>query len=286
MAHNEEKNIARCVDSLLDQRTFNAQIREIVVVASGCTDNTEQIVRGLMAKDSRIKLLVQPRREGKASAVNLFLENASCDVLVSVGADTVLDQLAIQRLVEPFVDPEVGMTGGHPIPVNPTDTLMGFGVNLLWELHHQIALDSPKLGELTAFRRVFRRIPRNSSVDEAGMEPLIRGQGYLLRYVPEAVVKNRGPETVRDFLTQRRRIHAGHYRMVREQGYSVSTMSVGRTLKALARSAKWNWQYLTWTPIIVGLEAYARLLGKLDAHHQKSDHAVWEVVSTTKGTIA
>jgi biofilm PGA synthesis N-glycosyltransferase PgaC len=286
MAHNEEAIIGRCLESLRNQRTFNCRICEIVVIASGCTDGTEEVVRRHASEDRRIRLIVQPKREGKASAVNLFLRHATCDVLVSVGADTVLDSLTIQRLVEPFADPDVGMTGGHPVPVNSPDTLMGFAVNVLWELHHQVALASPKMGELIAYRRVFRRIPFNSAVDEAFMEPLVRFQGYKLRYVPEATLRNRGPETVRDFLKQRRRIHAGHYRLAREQGYVVSTMSVGGVLWALARSMRWDWRYLTWLPAVIALEAYARYLGWRDSTNPRRDHAVWEIVSTTKRTIA
>ena len=172
------------------------------------------------------------------------------------------------------------------MPVNSPDTLMGFAVNVLWELHHQVACESPKMGELIAYRRVFRRIPCRSAVDEADMEPLVRCQGYELRYVSDAIVRNRGPETVRDFLKQRRRIHAGHYRLAREHGYVVSTMSIGATLRALARTVRWDWRYLTWLPAVVALESYGRCLGWLDSNNPRRDHAVWEIVSTTKGTIA
>ena len=74
-------------------------------------------------------------------------------------------------------------------------------------------------------RKVFERIPPHTAVDEASVEPLIRGQGYTVRYVPEAVVYNKGPDTVEDFLRQRRRIYAGHLEMQHQLGYSVSTMS-------------------------------------------------------------
>ena len=77
MAYNEEANIGRLLRSLLRQRFTHCYLREILVVASGCTDRTEEIVRNIMEKDNRIKLLIQPHREGKASAINLFLSKAS-----------------------------------------------------------------------------------------------------------------------------------------------------------------------------------------------------------------
>lgn len=284
MAYNEAANIGRLLEALLDQQTSTCVIEEVIVLASGCTDTTEAIVRRFSALDPKIKLLVQPRREGKASAVNLFMRHAQSDILVLVGADTIPLPTSIQRLLDPFVDPTVGMTGGHPIPINDPHTFMGFGVNLLWDLHHQIALQTPKLGELTAFRRVFYRIPYDSAVDEASMEPLICGQGYQLRYVPEAIVRNRGAETVSDFLKQRRRIYAGHLNMRHGQGYAVSTMSGFRILTALLRSWRSDWRYFLWTPAVIGLEIYGRFLGWMDFYN-KRDHTIWDVAVTTKGGL-
>lgn len=285
MAYNEAANIGRLLQALLDQQTSNGAIKEIIVVASGCTDKTEAIVREFSARDPKIKLLVQPRREGKASAVNLFLRHAQSDILVLESADTVPEPTTVQCLLEPLADPEVGMAGGHPVPINDPRTFMGFVVHLVWELHHQIALQRPKLGELTAFRRVFRRIPYDAIVDEANVEPLICGQGYQLRYVPDAIVYNRGVETLSDFFKQRRRIFAGHLKLRRELGYAVSTMSSMRILAALLRSWRWGWRYFLWTPAAIGLEIYGRFLGWIDFLSRKWDHDIWDTAVTTKDVV-
>jgi poly-beta-1,6-N-acetyl-D-glucosamine synthase len=286
MAYNEELNIGKLVAALLQQETTTCVIQEIIVLASGCTDGTEAVVRDWGSRDSRVRLVTQPRREGKASAVNLFLQHSQSEILVLAGADTLPTPLTIQLLVEPFHQPEVGMTGGRPVPVNDPSTFMGFAAHVLWELHHQIALREPKLGELTAFRRVFYRIPTDSATDEANIEPLIGGQGYQLRYVPESIIYNRGPTTVQDFLRQRRRIYSGHLRIYRKQGYAVSTMNTGRIVEVLLRSWRWNWHYIPWILAIVSLEVYARLLGWIDYKFRgPGHHAVWDVATTTKEVI-
>jgi len=281
MAYNEEANIGRLLQALLDQQLTNCEIVEMIVVASGCTDNTEAVVQRFCAQYPQIKLLVQPRREGKASAINLFLRQAQSDILVMESADTIPEPTAVQRLLEPFADPEVGMTGAHPVPINDPRTFMGFTAYLLWELHHQIALRRPKLGEMTAYRRLFHRIPHDSAVDEVSVEALIHGQGYKLRYVPEAIVRNCGPQTVKDFLRQRRRIYAGHLKVRYIQGYPVSTMKGSRILFALARCWQWNWRFILWTPAVIALEVYGRCLGWVDFIKRRS-HAIWEIATTTK----
>ncbi len=39
-AYNEEANIGRLLQAILDQRLYEVEICEIIVVASGCTDRT------------------------------------------------------------------------------------------------------------------------------------------------------------------------------------------------------------------------------------------------------
>ena len=281
MAHNEAANIGRLLARIRESRLEQVEVAEVWVVASGCTDATEDIVREAAAADPRIRLISQPTREGKASAMNLFIRAAGCDVLVLSSADLLPAEDAIERLVAPFAGPELGLTACRPEPVNDPATFMGFAAHLLWNLHHQMNLNGFKAGEMIAFRRVFERIPPHTAVDEASVEPLIRGQGYEVRYVPEAVVYNKGPETVEDFLRQRRRIYAGHLEMQSRLGYSVSTMSGGKIAVLLLRNLDWRPKQLCWTARVVALEVYGRYLGRRDYKSRRS-HTVWEIATTTK----
>lgn len=282
MAYNEEANIGRLLQSLLGQKFIHGFLKEIFVVASGCTDKTEEIVRNFMDKDRRIKLLIQPQREGKASAINLFLSKASGDILILESGDTVPDQGSLNMLVEPFKDPSIGMTGAHPIPVNQKSRFIGFAVHLMWSLHHQIALSTPKLGELVAFRNFVRKIPRDTAVDEASIEAIVREAGYQLRYVPEAIVRNKGPENIRDFIKQRRRIAAGHKHLLRKQNYQVSTYNSFRILAILLREHSWNLRDTIWTLGAIGLEIIGRIIGYYDFSIQKKNPFIWDIASSTK----
>lgn len=281
-AYNEEANIGQLLQLILDQRLQTVVITEIIVVASGCTDRTEAIAREFAARDGRIRLLIQPQREGKASAMNLFIREAQEDVLILCSADLQPSLDAVEQLIAPFADPEVAMTGCHPVPVNNPDHFMGFAVHLLWKLHHEMNMAGGfKGGEMVGFRRVFERIPYHTAVDEASVEPIVRGQGYKVQYCPEAIVYNKGPETAADFIRQRRRIYAGHLDLANLLGYKVSSMSGGRIVALLLKHLDWRPKQLFWTGGVVGLEVYGRYLGRRD-YKNKRNHTVWEIATSTK----
>src|SRR5579864_8187737 len=89
MAYNEEANIARTLQSVLEQTGPSIRVDEVIVVASGCTDRTVPIVSEMALQEPRIHLCVQEKREGKASAINLFLKQATSPVVVLIGADII-----------------------------------------------------------------------------------------------------------------------------------------------------------------------------------------------------
>jgi cellulose synthase/poly-beta-1,6-N-acetylglucosamine synthase-like glycosyltransferase len=284
-AYNEEANIGRLLAALLAQKTRVASLDEIVVVASGCTDRTEVVVQEFAARDRRVRLLTQARKEGKASAVNLLLRATECEVVILESADTLPLPETIEELVSPLQDPTVGMVGGHPIPTNCQDTFMGYAAYLVWELHHQVALRHPKMGELIAFRNIFRQIPADTAVDEASIEPLIVGQGLRLRYAPRAIVYNRGPERVGEFVNRRRANYAGHLYVKDTLGYKVSTMSAFRSARALLRSARLDWRYFAWAPAVGALELYIRILASYDYVLRKRKPYNWPAAASTKRLV-
>jgi len=286
MAYNEAANIGHLLKALTGQKSNLVTIKEIIVIASGCTDNTEKIVKDYISTDSRVKLIVQKHRKGKASAVNLFLREAKEKILVLQSADTLPRENTIQNLVLPLSDPEIGMTGAHPVPVNKDNNFIGFAVNLLWELHHQLSMNNPKMGELIAFRNIFYRIPEHSAVDEASIEPLVKGQGFILKYVPEAIILNKGAENISDFIRVRRRIFAGHLEIKKKYGYEVSSMKIWRGVRALFCAKKvFGFKKFFWIPAVALLELYSRLLGVIDFYIYKKEFAVWEIATTTKDLI-
>lgn len=282
--YNEEQNIEHLLDSLFSQKMTGVRIGEIIIVASGTTDRTIQLVTKYMRRHRTITLIRERKRQGKASAVNKFIAASSHDILLLVGGDLLLSPRVVQELVGKFHKNNVGMTGARPTPVNRENGLAIKSARLLWDLHHRISMEHPKMGEVIAFRKIFKRIPLLSSVDEANIEPLIRGQGYEILYVPKAVVHNKAPTTISDFIKQRRRIYNGHTAVKNEQSYEVSTYRLGSIVRAIFGVIHDDPRIGTIGVIVITafLEGTSRLLGWWDYYISKKQYTVWDVVTTTK----
>lgn len=82
-AYNEEKNIARCLNSVLAQ-TFESF--EVICVDDGSTDGTVEIIKSFAEKDDRIILLKNPDK-GVSSARNFGIENARGNYIGFVDSD-------------------------------------------------------------------------------------------------------------------------------------------------------------------------------------------------------
>ena len=282
LAYNEEKNIGRLLKAVQEQRLQQVKIKEIIVVSSGSTDRTDEIVRQFAKKDSKIRLLTQQERKGKSSAINLFLQHSSAPILIIESGDTIPEKDTIEKLILPFQDSTIGMTGGRPQPINNQKDPVGFAVCLLWKLHDKMAKISPKLGEMVAFRNIVKSIPEKSAVDEASIEAIIKRNGLKLHYVGDAIVYNKGPDNISDFLKQRRRIYAGHLWLNDNQKYKVVSRNGKLIAKLTAKELSFNIIKDIKIFITVLLEITGRTLGWYDYKIRKLNPYKWNIATSTK----
>lgn len=71
-AYNEGNNIGRLLKNILHEQELSAD-SEVLVVCSGCTDETFEKVREYAAKDSRVKATLKMNEEGKPQLSTIFL---------------------------------------------------------------------------------------------------------------------------------------------------------------------------------------------------------------------
>lgn len=263
-AYNEEANIGL----LLGWLTKNYSKEEIIVVASGCTDNTV----GISQSYSGVNTIVQKKREGKASAINLFLEKAHGEVIVLVSADTVPDVYCVERL-RYMLNGDIGIVGCRVKPIGGIPAS-----RVIWRICHELSKRHPKIGEIICFRNIVKGINSNTSVDEVAIEAEVVKQGYRIAYAPEAVIWNKACDTYKDLLRQRKRNYRGHLQMA-QSGYSAASMSL---LSVIMAASKCLQKGLLGAIII---ESYARLTSYIEFKRGIKENAVWEHCSTTKTLV-
>ena len=282
-AYNEGKNIEKAIRSVYEQEFDGFRLEKTIVVSSGSTDDTDDIVRGLMNEYPNLELMVQEERNGKNSAINLFLDSKTTEIVVIVNADNVMgNKDTLQNLLDPFKDEKVGIVGGHPVPLNSKKTYAGFASNMIWCIHHHIALRTPKIGELIAYRDIGTRLPVQYQSDEDLIRINIEKAGYLPKYAPDAIVHNRGPETIADLKKQRLRVNIGQSYMIKNENY----YNPARDPKALIGVYYDVVKDLGFHPIkmfvSVFIETQCRIKAKKIVRKGIKDENVWDPVETTK----
>ncbi len=84
--YNEEKNLRRCVNSVLNQTYKNL---EIILIDDGSRDNSQEICFDLAKNNDKIKVFCQLNK-GVSSARNCGLANASGKYIQFIDADDVV----------------------------------------------------------------------------------------------------------------------------------------------------------------------------------------------------
>ena len=286
--YNDGGNIGPLLRRLLAESV----VGEIIVIASACTDETVPTVLEIAQEhdhteqQGKVRLYVEAERSGKVAAVNFGIRETAMPAVVIVSGDVMPEPGAVNKVVQALQAPGVGMSGGRPAPVNADDEPVGYAVQLLWRLHHRLALHQPKLGEMIALRaEALCALPR-TSVDEACFQALLEGEGWKSVYVPDALVVNKGPTTVADFVKQRRQVHTGHLWLRHKQGYTVPSLQPALLVYELwrdlvAEGARTEPKRLAWTAKAVAMEAWARFRARGDYVRGRENH-VWEMVQSTK----
>jgi cellulose synthase/poly-beta-1,6-N-acetylglucosamine synthase-like glycosyltransferase len=135
-------------------------------------------------------------------------------------------------------------------------------------------------------RGIVKSIPREMVNDDAFLAVAAKKAGYLIRCVPECEVKIFGPQTIPDYIGQRRRIIAGHYQVRLATGefsqyvpYSLLVRPT-LTLRTLVRYTAAKRDVLDLL-VAQFVELASNLLALFDSFRRRS-RTIWSISSTTK----
>ncbi len=286
-AFREAATVGRAIEAFLPQLPQGV---EIVVV---CPDpQTIAVVDDYAARYPAVRHVADPQR-GKPAALNAGLKAVRGDIVVFSDGDVFAAKDALPPLLAPFADPQVGAVSGHPVSVSPRDTVLGYWSHLLTEGIHQMRLARDEVGQflvcsgyLFACRRsLIGRVPEDALAEDAVISHLVAGQGYRIRYAPEARVFVKYPTTYRDWLRQKVRSAGGYAQdyvrksPLRMRSAWLEIVSGTRLALRYPRTAR----EFFWTLLLFPARLHLWLLVFLNVRLlHRPLHDLWERVETTK----
>ena len=290
-AYNERKDIGEVLGTLLRHETRH-ELVEIIVVASGCTDGTEDVVKRFVEQDRRVRLIVEEERRGKSAAVNQILKNCQTEILVMTDADCLLGEGAIDYLLEDFAE-GVGAVSGRPIPLNdPEDGFWGYVAHLRYDLFCKGALRRCARGDychLSGYlyalsTGIVKEIP-TIMLDDIYIGFTIMSSGYRVVYEPRATVFILHPTKLSDLVKQRYRTRLGHAQIRRLTGHRVSTTVPARVIPLVLETLSWTPKRVLYTVVAAAIEQYVALRAAIDVRCKETP-PTWDYIETSKNLAA
>jgi cellulose synthase/poly-beta-1,6-N-acetylglucosamine synthase-like glycosyltransferase len=296
-AYNEENSIGPLLENLIQQdvppEVFD---REIIVIASGCKDKTEAVVKEKAEKNRRITLISEPERSGKASALNKAFEACSGDYIALVPADVFPAGNALFNLLIPFRDPCVSAVSGRPMqaPDRVPGGFSGYLANMTYRLWARLMSKLNDRGEMAhcsgefmAIRSdVKTAIPRDCAADDSYIAIAAKRKGHI-KFAFKAVCYNLMPSNLADYINQRRRWLYGHFqtkKMTGEYPTVLDTVVLSKPRMALQVLAEEVAEqpkavgYLSCAIIVEAIIYSLCMFDRLLSRH----YSVWPVIRSTK----
>lgn len=213
--YNVETSIDQKLENLL-QSSYPKEKLQIIAIESGSDDQTYRKL-SQHHNSGEIELIRQPKRLGKASAINAGLERCVSDIVVITDAEAKLDKDAIKELVKNLADPDIGAVVGSLI-ISPGKSIFGRMNHLFFKSFRQRIriwesnIDSVSFlsGELCAFRKsVLGRISERTINDDRYILLKTRSMGLRCVCEPLAHVSESTPNNLSGHIAQKRRTTMG-----------------------------------------------------------------------------
>jgi len=286
-AYREPTTIGKAIEAFLAQLPEDA---ELLVVAPD--PETTAVVEEYARRYPVVRHVLDPQR-GKPTALNFGLQAARGEIIVFSDGDVVVEPGALEALLRPFADPQVGAVSGRPVSASPRETVLGYWSQLLTDSAHAVRAARAAAGAflvcsgyLFAVRRAaLTPVPADALSEDAVISHRIAEQGYRIGYAPEARVRVKYPTTYQDWLRQKVR-SAGGYAQDYVRRSPVQMRSAWLEIRygtALALKYPRNARELLWTLLLFLARLHLWLLVLLNVRIRKMQFTeLWQRVETTK----
>jgi len=220
-AYNEEVCIKKTLLSCIKQ---SYKKLEIIVINDGSTDNTVKVVekfqedyKKLLKKRKIFLKLFTQKNKGKAKALNTGKKHAKGKILITIDADSFLNQNAIKTILPYFSSLKIGAVAGNIIAVS-RGKLIGYLQKLEYELGvHFIRKSQSSLGNVlvtpgafSAYRKTaVKKFEEGTLTEDFDSSLRILERGNKIVLAPDAICYTQVPLSISDIIRQRVRWQQG-----------------------------------------------------------------------------
>jgi cellulose synthase/poly-beta-1,6-N-acetylglucosamine synthase-like glycosyltransferase len=216
---NEATTIGRAIRGALLCGYANL---EVIFVDDHSEDDSVAIARraalsatGNRSDADRVRIFPSPRRNGKASSLNIGIRMARGEFIVITDADTVIQYGSIQPWLLPFADPRIGAVAANIRVDNSTTNLLArlqeieYGLkttNKLVLAHLNLLYIVSGMGGMFRAEILHRLFGFDTGLgDDRDLTMMIRKQRWRIGYAIDSVVWTTVPVTVNHLFRQRAR---------------------------------------------------------------------------------
>src|SRR3989344_8719297 len=217
-AYNEEKSIERTIQSALSLHYPKNRL-EIIVVDDGSKDKTFSLAKKF---SSKVVKVYSKKNGGKGSALNYGIDRAMGEIIVSMDADSFVQEDALKRMVVFFENPKVMAVTpsmgvykpkGFLQRIQHIEYYMGVFLRKSFATVNAIHITP---GAFSAYRKSFFQkyggYDEHNITEDLEMGLRIQSKGYHTENCPEAPAYTNAPRTFRELTLQRRRWYFGQVR--------------------------------------------------------------------------
>lgn len=290
-ASDNPSNLPHLIQQILEARLDeNVILDKIIIVASACSPKIIPSIRAVARSDSRVHLIEQEKRHGKADALNKIILVCSGEYLVFINADASPAEDALRQLMIAILDdPHAGVISAKPV-VGSTKQSGIIGIEqLMWDVHNASSLllnhlhiSNHSSDEMMVVRSsILELLPNGLVNDGAYIGSRAKSKGYLVKFCEKAHVRILTPSTINGLIGQRRRILYGHIQIKQIGGNTPKTVetllitSPKLSILILGSLLSRNPSRILLLPIAFLTEAISGILAIFDNLTSKNKHGVW-----------
>ncbi|MFC5413095.1 glycosyltransferase family 2 protein [Larkinella bovis] len=232
-AYNELPCLSDKVANSFSQE-YPAEHLHFLFVTEGSNDGSSEFLQATYGP--KLGIMAGTERRGKVAAMNRAMQKITTPIAIFTDANTILNNMAVRRLVDHFRDPNVGAVAGEKrILTSDSESAAGSGEGLYWKYESFLKrLDADlhtivgAAGELFAVRtELYEPVEPDTILDDFIISLRIAGRGYRVAYEPEAYAMERPSFSILDEQKRKIRIAAGGFQSIVRLRYLLNIFRYG-----------------------------------------------------------